>query len=140
MTRWAAAGDLTCNGKPRIRLIAGMAQGIRMACRIAKAAAARRVFFSPNRSLVPLRGYGYTHGMKTAISIPDMVYQEAERLARRTKKSRSRLYGDALKEYLARHAPDEVTEAMNRACAEVGEMEDPFVSSATRRILERSEW
>ncbi len=78
--------------------------------------------------------------MKTAISIPDEVYQGAERLARRTKKSRSRVYGDALKEYLARHAPDEVTEAMNRACAEVGETKDPYVSSAARRILERSEW
>jgi metal-responsive CopG/Arc/MetJ family transcriptional regulator len=78
--------------------------------------------------------------MKTAVSIPDDVYRGAERLARRTRKSRSRLYGDALKEYLARHAPDEVTEAMNRACAEVGETKDPFVSSAARRILERTEW
>ncbi len=78
--------------------------------------------------------------MKTAISIPDEVYEGAERLARRTKKSRSRLFSDALKEYLARHAPDEVTEAMNRACAEAGEAKDPFVSSASRRILERSEW
>jgi metal-responsive CopG/Arc/MetJ family transcriptional regulator len=78
--------------------------------------------------------------MKTAVSIPDEVYQGAERLARRTRKSRSRLYGDALKEYLARHAPDEVTEAMNRACAEAGAAKDPFVSAAARRILERSEW
>jgi len=78
--------------------------------------------------------------MKTAVSIPDEVYHGAERLARRAKKSRSRLYGDALREYLARHAPDEVTEAMNRACAEVGEAKDPFVSIAARRILERSEW
>jgi metal-responsive CopG/Arc/MetJ family transcriptional regulator len=78
--------------------------------------------------------------MKTAISIPDELFEGAERLARRTKRSRSRLYGDALKEYLARHAPDEVTEAMNRACAEVGEAKDPFVSTAARQILERSEW
>jgi metal-responsive CopG/Arc/MetJ family transcriptional regulator len=78
--------------------------------------------------------------MKTAVSIPNEVYQGAERLARRTKKSRSRLFSDALKEYLARHAPDEVTEGMNRACAEAGEAKDPFVSSAARRILERSEW
>ncbi len=78
--------------------------------------------------------------MKTAISIPEEVYQRAERLARRTKKSRSRLYGDALREYLARHAPDEVTEALTRACAEVGEPPDPCVSSAARRILEHSEW
>ncbi|MGO8788983.1 MAG: hypothetical protein ACLQVL_16580 [Terriglobia bacterium] len=77
--------------------------------------------------------------MKTAISIPDELYQGAERLARRTKKSRSRLYGDALKEYLARHAPDDVTEAMNGACAEVGETQDLFVSSAARRTLKRSE-
>jgi metal-responsive CopG/Arc/MetJ family transcriptional regulator len=78
--------------------------------------------------------------MKIAISVPDEVYEGAERLARRTSKSRSRLFTDALKEYLARHAPDEVTEAMNRACAEAGQTADPFVSSATRRVLERSEW
>ncbi len=78
--------------------------------------------------------------MKTAVSIPDEVYEGAERLARRTKKSRSRLFSEALREYLARHSPDEVTEAMNRACAEAGEAKDPFVSSAARRILERSEW
>ncbi len=78
--------------------------------------------------------------MKTAVSIPDEVYEGAERLARRTKKSRSRLFSEALREYLARHAPDEVTEAMNRACAEAGKAKDPFVSSAARRILERSEW
>jgi metal-responsive CopG/Arc/MetJ family transcriptional regulator len=78
--------------------------------------------------------------MKTAVSIPDEVYHGAERLARRARKSRSRLYGDALREYLARHAPDEVTEAMNRAVAEVGEPTDPFVAAAARRTLERSEW
>ena len=78
--------------------------------------------------------------MKTAISIPNEIYEGAERLARRTRKSRSRLYGDALREYLARHAADEVTEAMNRACAQVGETKDPFVSVAARRILERSQW
>lgn len=83
---------------------------------------------------------GYTPGMKTAISIPDDLYRGAERLARRTKKSRSRLFSDALREYLAHHAPDEVTDAMNRVCAEVGEAQDPFVSATARRVLERSEW
>ena len=78
--------------------------------------------------------------MKTAVSIPDNIFKGAERLARRTKKSRSRLFSDALKEYLARHAADEVTEGMNRVCAELGETKDAFVSSAARRVLERSEW
>ncbi|MBZ5529753.1 MAG: ribbon-helix-helix protein, CopG family [Acidobacteriia bacterium] len=78
--------------------------------------------------------------MKTAVSIPDDVFEGAERLARRTRRSRSRLFSDALKEYLARHTPDKVTESMNKACAEIGEVEERFVSSAARRILERVEW
>ena len=82
--------------------------------------------------------------MKTAVSIPDDVFDGVERLARRTKRSRSRLFSDALREYLARHTPEEVTESMNKACAEIpeaaGEEQDSFVSSATRRILKRVEW
>ena len=75
-----------------------------------------------------------------AISIPDEVFEEAERLARRTKKSRSQLFSDAVREYVARHAPEEVTEAMDRVCGELGDAKDKFVSSAARRVLERSEW
>jgi len=78
--------------------------------------------------------------MKTAVSIPDEVFEGAERLARRTRRSRSRLYGDALREYLARHSPDEVTEAVNRACDQIGETRDPFTALAARRILARTEW
>lgn len=78
--------------------------------------------------------------MKTAVSLPDDVFESAERLARRTKKSRSQLFSDALREYVARHASDEVTEAMDRVCADLGETKDEFVSSAARRTLENSEW
>jgi metal-responsive CopG/Arc/MetJ family transcriptional regulator len=78
--------------------------------------------------------------MKTAVSIPDDVFEGAERLARRTKKSRSQMFSDALREYVARHTASEVTEAMNRVCAELGDPKDPFIAAATRRVLERSEW
>ena len=80
--------------------------------------------------------------MKTAISIPDDVFHSAERFARRTKRSRSRLFSDALKEYLARHAPDEITEAMNKVVADLGDAAapDPFGSAAAQRILENTEW
>lgn len=78
--------------------------------------------------------------MKTAVSIPDDVFKGAERLARRSGKSRSQLYSEALKEYVARHAPEEVTEALDRVCADLSGASDPFVSSAASRILERSEW
>jgi predicted transcriptional regulator len=88
----------------------------------------------------PRASRGYTMGMKTAVSIPDDLFEGAERLARRTKKSRSRLFRDALKEYLARHTPDQVTDAMDNALAELGATDDRFVSTSARRILERSEW
>jgi metal-responsive CopG/Arc/MetJ family transcriptional regulator len=78
--------------------------------------------------------------MKTAVSIPDAVFEQAERLARRAKRSRSDVYSAALTEYVARHAPDEVTEAMNRVCGDVGAAPDPFLSAAARRALARSEW
>ena len=78
--------------------------------------------------------------MKTAVSIPDEVFEGAERLARRTRRSRSRLYGDALREYLARHTPEEVTEAVNRACDEIGETREPFTALAAQRALARTEW
>jgi len=87
-----------------------------------------------------IASHGYTFGMKTAISIPDEVYAGAERLARRLRKSRSQLYAEAVAEYLSRHDPEAITEAMNRVCDDVGLQADPAVSAAARRILERTEW
>lgn len=79
--------------------------------------------------------------MKTAVSLPDRVFREAESYAKRTRKSRSRLYAEALAEYLARHAPDEVTEAMNVALDELGDAaRDSFVQQAGRRLLRNVEW
>ncbi len=78
--------------------------------------------------------------MKTAISIPNDLFEGAERLARRTRRSRSHLFADALREYLARHAPDKITESMDQAIAEIGEEKDEFVSSVARHRLERVEW
>ena len=78
--------------------------------------------------------------MKTAVSLPEDVFRAAERHARRARKSRSQLYAEALSEYLSRHAPDEVTEAMNQVVDRLHEASDPFVTAAARRILERSEW
>jgi metal-responsive CopG/Arc/MetJ family transcriptional regulator len=80
--------------------------------------------------------------MKTAVSLPDQVFQAAERHAKRARKSRSQLYAEALAEYLTRHSPEEVTEAMNRVLEQLGaeERTDPFVARAGRRILERTDW
>ena len=78
--------------------------------------------------------------MKTAVSIPDEVFEKVERLAQRGRRSRSDVFSAALREYVARHAPDEVTEAMDRVCAAVNGGRDGFVDAAARRVLERTEW
>ena len=85
-------------------------------------------------------GRGYAVGMKTAVSIPDDIFERAERLARRSRRSRSEVYAAALDEYVARHAPDEVTDTMNRVCEEIGNDEDTFLAAAGRYAPKRVEW
>ena len=85
-------------------------------------------------------GCGYAVGMKTAVSLPDETFQKAERLAQRAGRSRSDVYTAALTDYVARHAPDEVTEAMNRVCDQIGDDDRAFVAAAARRVLESVEW
>lgn len=51
--------------------------------------------------------------MKTAVSIPNDVFEAAERMAKRLQSSRSQLYTRALAEFVARHDDDRVTAAMN---------------------------
>lgn len=82
----------------------------------------------------------YTAGMKTAISLPKDVFDKAERLAKRTRKSRSQLYCEAIREYVARHSPDEITEALDLVIGENGQPDDGFVKLASARTLARVEW
>jgi antitoxin MazE6 len=76
----------------------------------------------------------------TTVSIPDEVFDKVERLARRGGRSRSEVFSAALREYVARHAPDEVTEAMNLGCDAIGTDGDEFLHAAGSQVLERTEW
>ncbi|MEO8274126.1 MAG: ribbon-helix-helix protein, CopG family [Chloroflexota bacterium] len=80
--------------------------------------------------------------MKTAISVPDDVFQRAEHLARREGRSRSEVYSTALREYVARHAPDEVTDSIDRAMVDLGDDAGPdgFLRESAGRVLGASEW
>lgn len=57
-------------------------------------------------------------------------------------RSRSEVYSAALREYVARHEPDDVTEAVNRVIEDLGEeaVPDGFTQEAVRQVLESSEW
>jgi metal-responsive CopG/Arc/MetJ family transcriptional regulator len=78
--------------------------------------------------------------MKTAVLIPAQVLKEIERLARRMGRSRSEIVSAALSEYVARHAPDEVTDTIDGVIAGVGDSHDAFSATAARRILAETEW
>ncbi len=74
--------------------------------------------------------------MKTAVSIPDDVFNEAEELAKRTRISRSELYANALRVLLREDRG--VTEALDRVYRNVPS--DHAVTAAARRTVSRSEW
>ena len=78
--------------------------------------------------------------MKFAVSIPNDLFERVERLRRQEQRSRSNLVAAALTEFVTRHAPEEVTEAMNRVCMDVDTAPDDFIRTAGRRVLEQSEW
>lgn len=78
--------------------------------------------------------------MKTAVSLPDDVFERAEILAKRAHQSRSALYVAALREYVARHAPDDVIESLNRVYSGAPAPADEFATGAARRLLEAVEW
>jgi len=83
---------------------------------------------------------GHTFGMKTAVSIPDDVFEDAERLASRLHTSRSKLYARALAEFVARHDDDRVTALMDEAVREAGGQGDAFVAAAAQQSVQRAEW
>jgi len=82
----------------------------------------------------------HTPGMKVAISIPDDVFADAEHLAETLKKPRSQVYSDALREYVARHAPDRVTAPLDEVLATEASTPDGFARAAAEHTLRRSEW
>ncbi len=51
--------------------------------------------------------------MKTAISIPDDIFQKAEETARTLRMSRSELYAKAVEAFIKQHQADAVTATLN---------------------------
>ena len=78
--------------------------------------------------------------MKTVVSIPDIIFEKADRLARRTKRSSSRLFTDALRQYMAPRSQQNLTRQMNAALAAIGENDSEFSNSVARTVLERGDW
>ena len=78
--------------------------------------------------------------MKTAISLPDATFRAAERLAKATGKSRSKVFAEALEEYVARHDSDEIVDAFNAVADSLASETSDFAKAANRRLFERNPW
>lgn len=78
--------------------------------------------------------------MKTAVSIPDDLFERADVLAQTLGKSRSQVYREALAEYLLRREPRSITAALDELAGEVGGGPDPWTTEAARQVLAHTEW
>ena len=80
--------------------------------------------------------------MKTAISVPDELFEAADRLARRLGSSRSELYATAIYEFLERHKFQGVSERLDAVYADepqVSEL-DPVLDALQHKALPREDW
>lgn len=78
--------------------------------------------------------------MKTAISVPDEVFESADELAEELGMSRSELYSTAVAEYLAKHRARDVTAKLNEVYARESSGLPPEVRRAQARSVGKSDW
>ena len=80
--------------------------------------------------------------MKTAISIPDKVFEAAERPAAKLGMSRSELYVSAVREYIERHGREGITEELNDVygAGEADSQLDPALAHMQSASLPKDTW
>jgi hypothetical protein len=78
--------------------------------------------------------------MKTAISIDDGVYRNAEDAALRMGLSRSRLYTLAIEEYLYNHQTDIITGRLNQYYKDHKAVLEDDIKQAAYELFAREDW
>ena len=78
--------------------------------------------------------------MKTAISVPNELFEAAEKLARRLGVSRSRLFTSAVSEYLRQHGGDNGTEKFNQLYESQPASLDALSQALQSASLGKDEW
>lgn len=101
---------------------------------------ARGVAGEPHSDVDARYNRGYTPLMKTAISLPDDLFAKAEQLAERFGVSRSELYVRALREYVAAHHHEGVTERLNAIYDREPSSLDPGLMELQIRSLPPEDW
>jgi metal-responsive CopG/Arc/MetJ family transcriptional regulator len=78
--------------------------------------------------------------MKTAISIPDNVFQSAEKLAQRLGKTRSQLYTQALNNYMEQNKEKGVQESLDKVYAAEDSQLPPSVKRLQSKAVGKEQW
>ncbi|PSB05233.1 ribbon-helix-helix domain-containing protein [Merismopedia glauca] len=78
--------------------------------------------------------------MKTAISLPDSVFEEAESLSRELGISRSQLYTKALKAYLRKYNRDQILNKLNQIYDEESSQPDQVLLKMQLMLLPSDDW
>ena len=78
--------------------------------------------------------------MKTAVSIPDKIFRSADSLAKRLGVSRSRLYADALEDFLSRRRDLQVKERLDAIYGEEESALGSGLGKLQAKSLPPEEW
>lgn len=78
--------------------------------------------------------------MKTAISVPDPVFQAAENMAHNLGMSRSELFSVAIAEYMNNHKYQNVTESLNKIYQVTDSSLDEDISAMQLQTIQQDEW
>jgi predicted transcriptional regulator len=78
--------------------------------------------------------------VKTAVSVPDELFRQAEAAARRLRVSRSELYAKAIAEFLKRQDARAITERLNDVYSGQPAKVDPGLHRAQLKSLAKDAW
>ncbi len=79
----------------------------------------------------------HTICMKTAISVPDNIFEEVDKLARESKTSRSQIFCIAVEEYLKKIKARKMLEALNSVYADEETSEEKLLRAKSKEYYER---
>jgi hypothetical protein len=83
---------------------------------------------------------GYTVDVKTAVSLPDELFHQAEATARRLGVSRSELYAKAIAEYVKQQQGQAITERLNDVYSRGPAKLDAELLRAQLQSVEKDPW
>ena len=78
--------------------------------------------------------------MKTAISVPNDVFELSERLAKKLKVSRSKIFAMGVKKLGEEHDNEDITARINAVCEKVDTSLDPVLMKMQALSLPKDEW